>query len=136
MGFYTGLASGEVLGLLALLGEDVTGADAVTVGVIWGLITWPFWAVSIKRGWWERKEVSEAATQPERPRKSMWSRTSDSGLRLVIGLCTLGALASAYGLLVGNNGSGVSLVMIGISVAIVFSCWRELDHRKRTQAGR
>ena len=131
MGFYTAVACGGIFGLLALLGKGITEAGAATIGVFWFLVMWPFTAVSIKRGWWERREASQEPAEP-RSQKGSWSRTSDSGLPLGIGLCSLGVVATGYGLLTGRNSLTVFLVMAGINLGIVTSFWRELKRRKQT----
>jgi len=89
-----------------------------------GLVLWPFQALSIKRGWFERPDPDPSG-KPIR-------RTSDRGLRWFILVGGVAVISLAHSLLAGEGSAVVPAVLIGTMLPLTFLVWRELRRRKRT----
>ena len=127
IGFGWGAFCGEVVAITFFL-DGASEADAVTAGVFVGLVLWPFQALSIKRGWFERPDPSPPGTPGLRPLRT----TSDLGLRWFILVGGVAVIGLAHSLLAGEGSAVVPAVLIGTMLPLTFLVWRELRRRKRT----
>lgn len=136
-GFYFGLFFGLFWGLLfglylpilfaGYVAIPMSGRVAVLVGGPTWVVSWPLFALAVKRRWFQRPgdENLDLASALRRP----WSRLSDRMLSWYIWLFAVSAIVSVFGLVTGPARVGAALTL-SVSLLILATTWAERRRRR------
>ena len=136
-GFYGGLFFGLIWGLFFGLFLPILFAGyvaipmsvrvAVSVGGLTWVVSWPLFALAVKRRWGQRPgdENIDLAAAIRRP----WSRLPDRMLPRYIWIFAVIAIVSVFGLVTGPARVGAAFTL-SVSLLIMAATWAERRRRR------
>jgi hypothetical protein len=127
-GLFWGLFFGPFLPILfGYVAIPMSVRVAVWVGGLTGVVSWPLFALAVKRRWFQRPgdENIDLASALRRP----WSRLSDRMLSWDIWIFAFSAIASVFGLVTGPARVGAAFTLI-VSLLILATVWAERRRRR------